>query len=86
MLLNVTVELANTQVLQVPENAIVPLQNRQYVFVVGKDDSVKQVEITLGQRVPGSIEVLSGLAEGDEVIVEGTQKLRTGMVITRVGQ
>jgi membrane fusion protein, multidrug efflux system len=62
------------------------LQNRQYVFVVGKDDSVKQVEITLGQRVPGSIEVLSGLAEGDEVIVEGTQKLRTGMVITRVGQ
>ncbi|MBU1437073.1 MAG: efflux RND transporter periplasmic adaptor subunit [Gammaproteobacteria bacterium] len=86
MLLNVTVELANTQVLQVPENAIVPLQNRQYVFVVGKDDSVKQVEITLGQRVPGSIEVLSGLAEGDEVIVEGTQKLRTGMIITRVGQ
>jgi membrane fusion protein, multidrug efflux system len=62
------------------------LQNRQYVFVVGKDDSVKQVEISLGQRVPGSIEVLSGLAEGDEVIVEGTQKLRTGMVITRVGQ
>ncbi len=86
MLLNVTVELANNQVLQVPEKAIVPLQNRHYVFVVAKDNSVNQVEITLGQRIPGSIEVLSGLTEGDEVVVEGTQKLRTGMVITRVGQ
>ncbi|OBP14942.1 efflux transporter periplasmic adaptor subunit [Rheinheimera sp. SA_1] len=86
MLLNVTVELANNKVLQVPEKAIVPLQNRHYVFVVAADDSVKQVEISLGQRVPGSIEVLSGLAEGDEVVVEGTQKLRNGVVITRVGQ
>jgi len=86
MLLNVTVELANTKVMQVPEKAIVPLQNRQYVFVVGADDSVKQVEITLGQRIPGSIEVLSGLSEGDEVVIEGTQKLRNGVVITRVGQ
>jgi membrane fusion protein, multidrug efflux system len=86
MLLNVTVELANNKVLQVPEKAIVPLQNRHYVFVVAADDSVKQVEISLGQRVPGSIEVLSGLAEGDEVVVEGTQKLRNGVVVTRVGQ
>lgn len=86
MLLNVTVELANSKVLQVPEKAIVPLQNRQYVFVVNSDNSVKQVEITLGQRVPGSIEVLTGLSEGDEVVIEGTQKLRNGVVITRVGQ
>lgn len=86
MLLNVTVELANRKVLQVPEQAIVPLQNRQYVFVVNQDNSVKQVEITIGQRIPGSIEVISGLAEGDEVVIEGTQKLRNGVVITRVGQ
>lgn len=86
MLLNVTVELANNNVLQVPEKAIVPLQNRHYVFVVTADDSVKQVEVTLGQRVPGSVEVLSGLTEGDEVVVEGTQKLRNGVVISRVGQ
>jgi membrane fusion protein (multidrug efflux system) len=86
MLLNVTVELANNKVLQVSEKAIVPLQNRHYVFVVATDGSVKQVEVTLGQRVPGSIEVLSGLNEGDEVVIEGTQKLRNGVVITRVGQ
>jgi len=86
MLLNVTVELANNKVLQVPEKAIVPLQNRHYVFVVKPDDSVQQVEIKLGQRVPGSIEVLSGLKEGDEVVIEGTQKLRSGVVVTRVEQ
>jgi membrane fusion protein (multidrug efflux system) len=86
MLLNVTVELANNKVLQVPEKAIVPLQNRHYVYVVSADNSVQQVEIKLGQRVPGSIEVLSGLKEGDEVVVEGTQKLRSGVIVTRVGQ
>ena len=86
MLLNVTVELANKNVLQVPEKAIVPLQNRHYVFVVDANNSVKQVEIILGQRVPGRIEVVSGLQEGDEVVIEGTQKLRNGIVITRVEQ
>ncbi len=86
MLLNVSVELANSNVLQVPEKAIVPLQNRHYVFVVDANNSVKQVEIILGQRVPGWIEVISGLQEGDEVVIEGTQKIRNGTVITRVEQ
>ncbi len=86
MLLNVNIELANTAVLQVPEKAIVPLQNRQYVFVVDAKNTVKQVEIQLGERVPGSVEVLSGLTAGDEIVIEGTQKLRTGVSISRVEQ
>lgn len=86
MLLNVSIELANAAVLQVPEKAIVPLQNKHYVFVVDANNTVKQVEIQLGERVPGSVEVLSGLAAGDEIVIEGTQKLRNGVSISRVEQ
>lgn len=86
MLLNVSIQLANAAVLQVPEKAIVPLQNRHYVFVVNADNTVKQIEIQLGERIPGSVEVLSGLATGDEIVIEGTQKLRSGVAISRVEQ
>lgn len=86
MLLNVSIELATAAVLQIPEKAIVPLQNRHYVFVVDANNTVKQVEIQLGERVPGSVEVLSGLAAGDEIVIEGTQKLRNGVSISRVEQ
>jgi membrane fusion protein (multidrug efflux system) len=86
MLLNVNIQLANAAVLQVPEKAIVPLQNRHYVFVVNADNTVKQVEIQLGERVPGSVEVVSGLAADDEIVIEGTQKLRNGVSISRVEQ
>lgn len=86
MLLNVKVELANNQVLQIPEKAIVPLQNKHYVFVVDAENKVLQREVELGERIPGSVEVLSGVAEGDEIVIEGTQKLRAGATISRVEQ
>jgi membrane fusion protein (multidrug efflux system) len=84
MLLNVTIELAVNQVLQIPEKAIVPLQNRHYVFVVDGKNQVSQREVTLGLRTPGQVEVRSGLAVGDEIVIEGTQKLRAGLTITKV--
>ena len=86
MLLNVSVTLAEVQALQVSEKAIVPLQNKQYVFVVNKDNSVTQTEVQLGQRIPGLVEIVSGLNAGDEVVIEGTTKIRTGSLITKVGQ
>lgn len=82
MLLNVSVTLAEVQALQVSEKAIVPLQNKQYVFVVNKDNSVTQTEVQLGQRLPGLVEIVSGLNPGDQVVIEGTTKIRSGSVVT----
>ncbi|MDX3772822.1 efflux RND transporter periplasmic adaptor subunit [Chromatiaceae bacterium AAb-1] len=85
MLLNVKLELSNLTVLQIPEKALLPLQNRQYVFIVDEQNKVTQVEVTIGQRVPGWVEVLSGLNDGDEIVSEGIQKIRTGITINKVG-
>lgn len=86
MLLNVSVTLAELQALQISEKAIVPLQNKHYVFVVNKDNSVTQTEVQLGQRMPGLVEIVSGLNAGDEVVIEGTTKIRSGSLIAKVGQ
>lgn len=84
MLLNVRLQLENREVLRVSEKALVPQQNRQYVFVVDAENRVRQQEVQIGQRIPGWVEVVAGLQEGDEIIIEGVQKVRTGVTISKV--
>lgn len=85
MLLHVKLELDNRVAMQISEKALVPQQQKQFVYKVDADNKVTQVEVKTGQRVPGWVEILSGLEEGDEVVVEGIQKLRSGITINRVG-
>ncbi|MFT8244523.1 efflux RND transporter periplasmic adaptor subunit [Roseomonas sp. BN140053] len=61
--------------LLIPEEALDPVGDRAFVFVV-RGDRAKRVEIALGQRLPGEVEVRSGLAAGDMVVVRGIQRLR----------
>jgi membrane fusion protein, multidrug efflux system len=64
--------------LMVPEQALIPENNKQYVFTIGPDSAAKRVEVTIGRRRVGSVEILAGLAEGDLVVIEGTMELRPG--------
>lgn len=72
------------QSITIPEAALQPENNRQYVFVVRPDASAARVEITLGRRGVGEVEILSGLNPGDQVIYEGMQDLRTGAKVNVV--
>ena len=58
------------QSLLVPEEALAPENNKNYVFVVGADNTVSRVEIVMGRRRVGAVEVLEGLSEGDLVVTE----------------
>jgi len=73
----------------VPEEAIVPQGGRQYVIklVEGPDqDSLmtRRVEVSLGLRMPGRVEVLSGLAPGDRVVTAGQQRVQRDDTVVRV--
>jgi len=61
--------------LLVPEAAIVPEQGRMFAFVVADGVALKR-EITIGRRLPGEVEVATGLAQGERVIIEGALKVR----------
>jgi membrane fusion protein (multidrug efflux system) len=69
------------QALVVPEEALVPLGDKQWLVKVveGPDGKVsKRVEARLGLRVPGKAEVLDGVAAGDWVVTAGQARLMRG--------
>lgn len=67
--------------LVIPEEAIVPQGGRQFVIKVvngpEKDSQVsRRVEVKVGIRRPGRVEILDGLGEGDTVVTAGQQRLQ----------
>jgi membrane fusion protein (multidrug efflux system) len=61
--------------LLIPEEALDPLGERNYVYVI-RDNRARRVEVRLGQRLPGEVEIVSGLNAGEPVVVRGIQRLR----------
>ena len=73
----------------VPERALIAVETRRTVFrVAGEGDktTAESVEVQIGRRVPGYVEILSGLEEGDKIIVDRTPGLRNGAPITVSGE
>lgn len=67
--------------LVVPEEALVPQGAKQFLFKVvdGPSGKVSQrIEARIGTRVPGKVEILSGLTEGDLVVTAGQSRLLRG--------
>ena len=77
MFLNVSLARDAYDALMVPEAALMPEQSRQFLFVIEAGRAVRR-EVRIGRRQPGRVEVVAGLKTGEQVIVEGTQKVREG--------
>ena len=80
MFLNVSLANDERQALVIPEEALTPEAERQYVFVVA-DGKAERREVRIGDRRPGSVEIVAGLRPGEQVVVEGTQKVRDGSAV-----
>lgn len=81
MLLSINVERSVEQVLQVPESAIIPIEDKHFVFVI-VDGKAQRKEVVTGRRKPGIVEVVSGLVDGEPVVIEGALKLRDGTSVS----
>ena len=74
----------------IPEEAIVPQGGKQFVVKLVPGDTPQslvsqRVEVKLGLRTPGKVEVLEGLEVGDTVVVAGQQRVpRDGMTVSVV--
>jgi membrane fusion protein (multidrug efflux system) len=80
MFLNVRLARDERDALIIPEAALVPEQSRQFVFVAAEGQAQRR-EVQIGTREPGRVEIVAGLQAGERVVVEGTQKIRDGVVI-----
>jgi membrane fusion protein (multidrug efflux system) len=65
----------------IPEEAIVPRGQESYVFRV-VDSRAELVAVTTGTRKVGEVEIMKGIAAGDIVVTEGTQRLAPGMQVS----
>lgn len=66
----------------VPESAIVPSGQTQTVYRIKDDDTVEVVTVTLGQRLDGMVEIVSGLDKEARVVTAGQQKLQNGSKVS----
>src|SRR5262249_25898693 len=64
--------------LTVPQRALIRTAQGATVLVVGKDGKVASVPVTAPQAIGDSWVVTDGLKGGEQVIVEGLQKVRAG--------
>ncbi len=75
-------KLEEEDVILVPQQAISTDQNKKYVYLVGSDNKVVYREVVLGQEYGNQRIITKGLAAGDRIIVNGTQHVRNGELIT----
>jgi membrane fusion protein, multidrug efflux system len=65
----------------VPQRAVTELQGSYQVAVVGSDNKVTIRPVRMGERTGSMWVVEDGLHPGERVIVEGLQKVRSGVVV-----
>jgi membrane fusion protein (multidrug efflux system) len=84
MLLKVTILRGEAPVLQVPEEALIPLGDDSFVYRVGDDGVVDRAPVVVGRRRVGAVEILDGLHAGDRVVIEGLERARPGEAVVVV--
>ncbi len=65
----------------VPRQAILKKNKLDVVFLV-RDGSVTETLVSTGRELGGKIEILSGIASGDKIVLNPNEDLKSGMKIT----
>lgn len=74
-----------SNVIIIPQKATYEIQDKKFVYTVGKDNKAKSTEITvLPQNDGKDYVVTSGLKAGDRIVVEGINKLKNEMEINPI--
>ena len=75
-LLEVTLGFNKRNSLSIPDTSIILEGNKAYVYKVSEDNIASRLEIKIGLRDDGNVEVISGLNSGDIIVAEGLKKVR----------
>ena len=84
---NILIPHKATGAIIIPQDATVEVQDKHFVYVVGKDNKVKYTEITIDTQNDGqNYIVTSGLKKGDKIVVYGVNQLNEGMEIKPISE
>lgn len=65
-------------VVLIPQKSVFSIQDKQFVFLLNKNGTVKMANVTIGGSLDGVYIVNKGLKNSDVIVAEGTQSLRDG--------
>jgi len=82
-----TIELIKNRgdALAIPEEALVPVEDRQFVFVVDEESRARRTEVEIGRRRSGVVELVHGVPAGTNVIIRGTSRVQDGQLVRVAG-
>ena len=49
---------------------------KSYIYKVSDENITNKIQVAIGLRSDGKVEILSGLNEGDQIVAEGLKKVR----------
>jgi membrane fusion protein (multidrug efflux system) len=67
--------------LAIPRAAVLADQQGDFVYTVDADNKAVVSRVKLGETTDTLVTILSGLKEGDNVISDGVQRVRPGLVV-----
>lgn len=78
---NILMPVYLKNVLLIPQKATFEILDKKYVYVVGGDHIARSTQITVGAEMPHIYTVLTGIKEGDKILVEGIRKVKNNQKI-----
>lgn len=88
MYARVTMNYGTRQSIVVPDQSVVKMlgSGDRYIYVYKADGTVSYQKVELGRRMNDKYEILSGIADGDEVVTSGHIALKDGIAVERVNE
>ena len=74
-LLEVSIMFNMRNSLGVPDTSVIMEGEKAFVYKVSPENIANKIEVQIGNRGEGKIEILSGLSEGDVIVAEGLKKV-----------
>ena len=80
---NLQLSITSAKILLIPYSALQQNRDRNWIYLL-EDGKAVEREVKTGEYWPGGIEVLEGVADGDQVITRGFLGLKNGSKVTVV--
>lgn len=65
----------HTGYVTLPSDSLVQFNDQYFAYVVKEDDTVERRLVDLGHSVDGRVQIISGLQEGEKVVIQGQTSL-----------
>ena len=82
---SIVIPRLNNDAIVIPQSCVSEVQNKKFVYTLGKDNKVKYTEIMVDPQNDGNnYIVIDGLKTGDKYVSNGITKLTDGMEIVPI--